>query len=467
MKQKSITTIIIFSIVLLSITGFNLNNPIRQTDESTLFGEVLKMYNGYQIYKEINALVTPLFFYIGLCIFKLFGATYLIFRIYAIAIWMLLFFSVFVLMKKLKVSDAKIIITLLGLLIFLKDIVIGASYNALGIALSIFGIVLQVSNTKNRKHKFYILQGILAFFIIMTKQTIGIYYLIAFILSDIIIHKKIKIKSYIITTLPIICGSIAFAILLILQNNSLYDFVNYTILGMKEFQQNFKIETYIILLALVNIIIVVYKIIKKQVDNNLIILFVYSLVMLLLTYPIICDFHSRQALIFSTISFVYCIPKEVDIQYKWCEKTIIVVLAILLIYVSYFNLKNWKENQYYTYDDPYFGVVYNKKMDMRINTVVDYLKENKNAIIISPEATLYNVKLNINNGILDLPLKGNVGINGEQRIIDEIEKLKNKKLIITKYIYDQEYSGVHEYIINRYKKVDTIAGIFEVYEKEI
>ena len=46
---------IIVAIVLLIITmGVILNNPIKQTDEVTLFYETFKMNSGHPIYKEVN-----------------------------------------------------------------------------------------------------------------------------------------------------------------------------------------------------------------------------------------------------------------------------------------------------------------------------------------------------------------------------------------------------------------------------
>lgn len=57
------------------------------------------------------------------------------------------------------------------------------------------------------------------------------------------------------------------------------------------------------------------------------------------------------------------------------------------------------------------------------------------------------------------------GKNGEEKIINEIKNLSsNTKIMITKYLYNQEYKGVHEYIQNNYKKVDTILNQYEIYK---
>lgn len=81
MKLCKINKECVFIVILLIliVTGIVLNNPINKNDEVTLLGETIKMHNGLHIYKDINVLVTPLLFYIGLLIFKIFGANILIF----------------------------------------------------------------------------------------------------------------------------------------------------------------------------------------------------------------------------------------------------------------------------------------------------------------------------------------------------------------------------------------------------
>ena len=156
---------LIFALILIcGIAGIILNNPIVSNDEATLFYSVLRMNNGYEIYKDFNVLLTPIFFYIGNIIFKIFQPTYLVFRIYGILIWTLLFLSIYKLLKGLNIKDKYIYIFNLFLLIFLRDIIkIGANYNILAIAVSIYAIHLYLKNDDNKmniiilngRHLFY------------------------------------------------------------------------------------------------------------------------------------------------------------------------------------------------------------------------------------------------------------------------------------------------------------------------
>ncbi len=459
-------TIIILFFLFISVASIILNNPIRQTDESTLFGEVLKMYNGYSIYREINVLVTPLFFYIGLLFFKIFTANYLVFRIYGILIWCLLILSIYLLLKKIKIKNTYICIALMINILFLRDIItVGANYNILAITFCIFGMNHQISS-KLKERNFYIIQGIFTFLIFAIKQTIGIYYFLGFVISDIIVNKKIEVKKYLLLIMTVLLLSFIGMTILFAQH-SLYAFWDYTVLGMIEFQQNLTVETYIIGLVIINIIIAGVKIYKNKEDNILKILFIYSLIMLLIAYPIICDFHSRIAMIFSILCFTYCISQDKYIKFKYLEIAIICVIVSYLMFLTIDNFITWINNPGYCKQDRYFGAVNDDRIDERIRIITEYINGSpKKVVLISPEATLYNARLDINNGILDLPLKGNTGLNGKEKIIRAIENLGDVRIMITNYTYYQEYPEIHNYIMNHYNKVDTVIGIFEVYEKK-
>ena len=78
-KHDNIFAIILF---FLSIFGITINVFITNSDELWNFQNIYKMYNGFQIYKDANVIVTPLFFWIGEFLFKILGANFFIFRVY-------------------------------------------------------------------------------------------------------------------------------------------------------------------------------------------------------------------------------------------------------------------------------------------------------------------------------------------------------------------------------------------------
>ena len=79
--------IFIFAILIGSI---NFYIKFEINDELWNFSNVYKMCNGYQIYKDLNVIITPLFFYLGELFLKVFGTNYFSFKIYNFFIYLLL-----------------------------------------------------------------------------------------------------------------------------------------------------------------------------------------------------------------------------------------------------------------------------------------------------------------------------------------------------------------------------------------
>lgn len=303
------------------------------------------------------------------------------------------------------------------------------------------------------------------------------YHFIGFTISEIIKNKrniKSTIKNMTIYSFSmIVCGALYSVFLYF--TGSLEQFIDYTILGIIDFKQNAVIESYIILLELINIIIYIIALKKSKIDYTSKVLFIYTIIMLLICYPILCDVHTRMALIYSGISSLYSIflifsdihiKKENLKVFKVIYYSIILFAISILIVKTIASLVYWKSNYIKEEDNPYFGAVFSEYMNKKINLMIDYINDSGNkVIIISPEAPLYNIKLNnVNNGILDYPVQGNCGIDGEEKIINAINSLSNTKFIITKYIYFQEHINVHKYIMDNYNKIGEIMGDYEVYE---
>lgn len=348
------------------------------------------------------------------------------------------------------------------MIIFLRDIIcVGANYNFLAIALTIFGINYLIKK-EEKNNKYYIKQGIITLLIFMTKQNIGVYYFLALALCEALVEKhKIKniIKNLLLVVIPVLLGLGTYCIYLYF-DGALYNFIDYTFLGMKDFKQNFLIETYMHFLMYINIIAVTVVYVKeKRLDKNLKILFIFSMIMLLIMYPIVCTFHTKQALIFNILCVIYIINLKLKSK-KTIEYILITIGLLYIIIITVFNIKNWITNHIKDKDDPYYGAIYNENADNVISDINKYMSNSdKKVVIVSPEAMIYNMRLKINNGILDYPVKGNVGINGQEKIINEIKNMKDSKFFIMKEKYYQEYQEVYDYIKSNYKNVGEIRFI--------
>ena len=103
-------SMLIWLIILTSTFVFWHN--MDANDELWNFSNIYKMYNDYVIYKDINVIITPLFFTVGQILFKLLGANYLVFRLYeGVIIYTFLFFIMY--QKMLKLLFIKTFIILL------------------------------------------------------------------------------------------------------------------------------------------------------------------------------------------------------------------------------------------------------------------------------------------------------------------------------------------------------------------
>ena len=76
---------------------------------------------------------------------------------------------------------------------------------------------------------------------------------------------------------------------------------------------------------------------------------------------------------------------------------------------------------------------------------------------------MYQLVLNGNNQDFDLPLLGNWGYKGEERVLNKIKNLENTFILINdEDLVGQESKTIKAYIRNNYNKTGEIAG-FEIY----
>lgn len=473
-------------IALICISGITLNIELSSGDELWNFQNIYKMYNGFEIYKDANVIITPLFFLIGELIFKIFGANFLTFRIYNIIIQTVLFFITYLLMKELKIRKSICIIILLALISCKKYyIILGqANYNTLSLVFCVLGIYLYLKKYKYNS----VIQGIIMFLIFATKQNIGIYYAIGIFFCEILNNKnkREKIKN-------ILLEFFVFGILMIImcyffyKNNNLYNFFNFAFLNINEFvNENFFIDIsaliYIVFFIVINSVLTIIFIKNKRVNSleksNLIILECFSISLICITMPILNIMHFLLGIYLSVILLTYLVTIFFrELKIKISEKIIKSVLLIFLIimslnsiysFVSYINTIN-SEEYIFEKEDPFYGTIYNEEILKNIQNIKKYIEDNpNNVVVLSHKAALYMVPLKKSNGMFDLPFKGNLGKNGENGLIEKIKKLKNTEILIEKdenNIIYQESKKVRKYIINNMDKIGEIEE-FEIYYKE-
>ena len=308
-KHDELFFFIIFFIIFLGIDLYIRTVP---TDEMWNFQNIYKMYNGYKIYIDANVITTPLFHYIGMFIFKVFGANFFVFKLYGVFINSFLCFGVYKLFKKLNISKLFSLFLTIVILILGRNIYYNTTnYNNLALMFVIYGLIVILNRRKYSTNQFIILEAIISFLVILTKQNIGLLYLFSLIVYSFVYEKEKRLKN-IIKIMGIEIILICIFILFLYEQGILEGFISYTMLGIKEFaKQNVLVGLNTMLLISIVIITAIFVVIinkKKIYDNtirkdiNSIAIFAFPLI--IYAYPIFNVVHIEFALFCINISFL-------------------------------------------------------------------------------------------------------------------------------------------------------------------
>lgn len=457
-------------------------------DELWNFANCYKMFNGYKIYKELNVIVTPLFFYISQIFFYVFGANLLSFRLYNVFISSLFFILIYLIFKALKIVKRRAVLyTLIFILFFDTMIAAGANYNIIAVIFVLIALLLIIRKKENN-----ILFGVLLFATFLTKQNIYVLFAVGIffykMLSQSNMKKKLEdlAKIYLVS----IAGICVFLIYMYLDGN-LYNFYNYCFGGISEFGiKNLYIDisdSRFLYISLISILVTFFIIHNRKVNQNLNkeiiknskVLLCFGVPLTLISFPIVNYYHATLGSTIILIELFYIIEnaliKNLVVERKKERIFYLVVIVIYILYLFYGILTNLYEikNNKIILDNKgaFYGTIIQKEDYEDIKIICNYIKEkekqNINVKILSYKANLYMVKLNKNNGILDLAFAGNLGKDGENGLIAEIQNLKNTLILIqtSEEIFWQESKNAREYVINNYDKIGEIQEYSIYYKK--
>lgn len=465
--------IIICSIVIFFIVISIMATPLQAGDEFINYYNTYKIFNGEIIYKDVNIVSTPLLFYLGILFFKLLNPSLIVFRIYNICINILIAIFIYKTFINLKIKRIySIIYSLLLEIIIVKYVVVwGATYNILALLFCLVGLNIYINRDKTKY--FNLIQGIIIFLILMSKQNIGIYYSIAYILTELILNKKYGFKDIIKTFGITIIMLFTYIIYLFFMDN-LENFISYTIIGIKEFSKNIRIkEIECIIIDLIIIFFISFVIIKRKYSNkeyrNLIILYIFGICMLMIGYPIVDKWHMIVASLILFICMLYTIHNTFILELEINEKTIKVVIILMMLIISIFStirLNKFVSIVYMEKTSKFYLIPISEEFKIKIEHITKFLLDikDKKVAIISPEAGIYKININLKgDGIYDVPFLGNLGKNGENGLINRIFNYKEGYVLVhSQKKYWQESDKFREYIEKNYEKKGNIDD-FDIY----
>ena len=463
-NKKTILLFVIISIfIFIQIWTF----ALRDINSLWNYNFARKISQGYVPYRDFNMLQTPFYFYVMSLFLKIFGNQMLIYVIgetlISVSIIIVLY-KVFLNIHKNK-DEA---LSYLGIgSIFYMSFLLFVSYNDLCSLLVLLALYLELKNRKKQVKHFDYFIGILMTVCLFTKQSTGLVFFIINI-GLLFIEKrevKLKIKSFVKRNSIFLVLSLAYLFYLHC-NNAMYNFYDYTILGIREFKDNnLKITSLTIIVFLLALFPIVKSIIVyfKTKDNQILILLSYLAVILSSSYPIFDINHTYVFVFFVILLFPYAFKRKYIVN-------IFVIIFSIIIYIIVLNNLRTSSNFVFYNDSKYYKLVpINPSLKESIIDITAYIqKEEKTGtkvIMVDNFSAYFTIELSQNNNYFDLPLQGNLGFNGEQKVIKEIKSMKKgTKFLISNANDYQELSNTKNYIRHNYKEIGTI-GRYYIYEK--
>ena len=451
MKYKFKNFLIIL-ILLISVSSVILPIPLNNLDEIWNYNFARCIKNGLLPYKDFNMVQTPLLPIINGIFLKLTFDELIVMRILAVILTTLILFTIYKIFEILDINSYIINISVITIFILLyKFLCIDYNYSVLLITL--ITICFEIKNKKDRiiesNHKKDFILGILVGTSILFKQTTGLALLLIFIFYKILLVKnkkdfKIVFKTIIYRLLGVLIPIILLVLYLTI-NNIWKDFLDYTVYSLKTFSNkisyinllngNYGIIVQLLSIAIpITVLIMYYQSVYKKhtgkEQENIFILFSYSVASLVIIFPISDSIHFLIGSIPTIIALIYMIyislkkiinkqPKSKQIKYELkCFMKVFGYLSIIaIIAFSIYNIvkyirvaSNYTELSHFRFI-PYKSDII-KKID---DYILEKNKDGKNVYILDASAAIYMIPINKYNKDYDMFLKGNLGACGEER----------------------------------------------------
>ena len=424
-KKDILILIIIFIYVGILVSFSNADNDLIWN-----YGFSYNIASNLITYKDFNMVITPLYPFICGLVMNLLGNNFFIFNLTNIVLLSSMYYYIYKKYPKSYIPSMVLI-----------SFILRPSYNFL-----IMFLLLILLNLEEDKD---FLIGFVLGLIFLNKQS----FIILCIPSIIYIREPKKILKRIGGFL-IPCILIGLYLII---NNSLYEFINYTVLGLFSFGTKnsfFNLGT-VFILVLIGFLTFYYS---KYKDIKVL----YSICYQVMAYPIFNVMH----ILFSVIPvFIYFLDrwvnskkKENDFSYlKYLNYMALVLLMcpVLSLFLQY-HFKDLSKGigdlEYKDIDSKYLvnAQVIDKEIDNLDKTY-----------FVMYDAYVYKLLLNRKINSYDLLLNGNMGYKGEDSVINYFDSLDSN----TYFLLNLEYEGgqlskkIDSYIRNNYKKVKTFNNL--------
>lgn len=477
----------VFILLLLFIASQILPREINNLDEMWNFNFANCMANGLIPYRDFNIIQGP--FLPALCsiFLRIFGKEMIVMRVLAIILDTIVLFTVYKVMSTLKIKEYLKYITLIILVMIMKNyFTIDYNWATILILLIILKIELEEKNKPKANFKKDFLVGIIAGIAITLKQTTGLLIALAAIgYSILTVRNKEDFKQFIKSALSRLLGVLLVVLCMVTYlviHEAWNDFIDYAILGITTFSNQISYLERLIknknilvrilsLLPIINLILG-YLFVKKN-DSKMLTLFTFSIVSLVLVYPIADESHFVLAIVPTLISFIYLIhlwaekiqiPKKEEIITQCFLETFVVIMAMVSFIYGINSYK--KQNINLTLNHFKYLPMSQDSIDS-VKRVEEYIQsQEKDVILLDATAAYYMIPIDQYHKNYDMFLKGNLGSKGEDGQIEKLKNLQNTQILIMNDAYNRNWQNpekVRKYIQANKTKIGEI-GIFDIYE---
>lgn len=398
------------------------------------FGFCYNFANGLTMYKDYNMVVTPLYPFLFGSLMKLLGNNMVIFYI-------LNSFLPASIMFMLYKNSKKVFFPVLLLLSFISV----PNYNVLCMLFLFILIYLE----KNNKNDYLI--GFILGLTFLTKSSIGAFLCLPTIYYLFKDFKKV-IKRVMGFLIPLIICIVTFYL-----NGALKYFIDYCFLGLFDFAADNSDFNWLVLMTIIFILYLIRQYIKTR-DVSIL----YILCFQIMAYPLFNIYHIMYSAVPVLYYFINNLPKKLDSLYSkispylWISVLAPIVGSIMILFIYDF-----------TYDDNIFKYRFVNQEYYDNAMELDSYFEGKydNVYFVFYSAYLNKLLLDIPINNYDLLLKGNLGYNGEERVIKEFENMNDVYFVVEQvFKHNQASQKIYDYVVNNTKYIAT-RGKYLIYYK--
>ena len=432
MKKKIIIKYIllfIFFFVILLLFGQN------NTDNIWNYGVSHALRMGELPYRDYNSITTPLYQFImsiGLFIYD----SYLTFIIEQAIFCLFLYYII----EKLV---GKNILFVFSILLFPIFTFIFPNYNFLVILLFFYLLYLEKNNKSDS------LIGIVLGLLVLSKHTVGGVVLIfsLFATKDI----KRLFKRLLFSLIPMMI----FLIYLLI-TNTFMDCLNLCILGLFDFaESNNYFSLFFTSVMILCFIYTIYSFIKKKDIFNYYLIPAFTLLL-----PIVDMFHSMYFIVFFLIVIL---SREPLINKK--ISNILGVSIIIVCIICNALAGSIYSHMYLSSNGHMKYLLCDKERKNYINKVLEKYNSYDKVYMLSMYSMYFDIESNKKITYFDIPLYGNFGYNGLDKMKKKIDSMHNTYFFILDSDNRQYINKINKYVRKNTKYVESVYDM-KIYYKE-